>query len=477
MAGARGETRRDTVHMETRMNVALERTESPISVRETKQITTVLWVVALAMTGLIFDGYDLVVYGTCVSTFLRDPAQLGVVSPATAGALGSYALFGVLIGALLAGSVGDILGRRKVLLLSYAWFSVGMALTALTSSVEAFGAMRFLTGLGVGALLGTTAALVSEYAPKGKKNLINAIVYSGVMIGSLLAALLAILLLEHIGWRGMFLIGAMPIVTLLPLAYFKMPESVAWLAARGHIDRVKVVAEQTGFEIPASATEIMASAEPSADKAGFVGLFKSYPVSTILLGLMSATGLMLVYSLNTWLPELMLRAGFNAKGSLSFLLVLNGGAVIGALTGSKVADRFGPKIVVATCFGIGALSIAALTLSFPLSILLAIVAIVGLGTSGTQTLIYGLVANYYRTNVRGAGVAWCAGFGRIGGVGGPILGGFLAGGGFALESIFYILAGLAVLGSVLTLLVPKAKGKIEPNPTVIDQPRIVSVVA
>ena len=88
--------------------------------------------------------------------------------------------------------------------------------------------------------------------------------------------------------------------------------------------------------------------------------------------------------------------------------------------------------------------------------LLAIVAIVGLGTSGTQTLIYGFVANYYRTNVRGAGVAWCAGFGRLGGVGGPLLGGFLVGAGLALNSIFYVLAGVGVLGSLLTLLVPVA---------------------
>jgi hypothetical protein len=90
-----------------------------------------------------------------------------------------------------------------------------------------------------------------------------------------------------------------------------------------------------------------------------------------------------IYSLNTWLPELMRRAGFDAKGSLAFLLVLNGGAVIGALIGSRVADRFGPKPVVAGCFLIGALSIAVLTVSLPLGLLLAFVAIVGLGTSGT----------------------------------------------------------------------------------------------
>ena len=430
------------------------------SARETKQMRTVVWVMSLALAGLLFDGYDLVVYGTCVSTFLRDPAQLGVVTPAIAGQLGSYALFGVLVGALLAGSVGDILGRRKVMLFAYAWFSVGMAITALTSSVAAFGVMRFLTGTGVGALLATTAALVAEFAPRGKKNLCNAIVYSGIPAGSLMAAALAIVLMGGIGWRGLFMIGALPLVTLFPLAYFKLPESVVWLAARGRNAEARALADRTGIEMPEAAPESVQSAPDLIDgKARWAGLFTSYPLATDLLGLMSGMGLLLVYSLNTWLPELMLRAGFDARGSLSFLMVLNGGAVVGALLGSKVADRFGAKRVVAACFALGALAILLLTAGFPLGMLLAVVAVVGLGTSGTQTLIYGLVANFYRTNVRGAGVAWCAGFGRLGGVGGPILGGYLVGGGFALETIFYVLASVAVLGSVLTTLVPSSRIK------------------
>ena len=169
---------------------------------------------------------------------------------------------------------------------------------------------------------------------------------------------------------------------------------------------------------------------------------------------MSVTGLVLVYALNTWLPELMKRAGYSTKGSLAFLLVLNGGAVIGALIGSRIADRFGPKPVVASCFLIGAVSISLLTLSLPIGVLLFFVAIVGLGTSGTQTLLFGFVANYFSTKVRGAAVAWCAGFGRLGGVGGPLLGGLLIAAGLALNSIFYILAAIALLGMILTLLVP-----------------------
>ena len=151
-----------------------------------KRQRTVAWVVGISMVGLMFDGYDLVVYGTVVSTFLRDPSHLGPVDPALAGALGSYALLGVLFGALLAGTFNDRIGRRRTMLGAYAWFSVGMLATALTHTATTFGIFRFMTGLGVGALLATTAAMVSEYAPPGKKNLYNTIAYNGVPLGSLL---------------------------------------------------------------------------------------------------------------------------------------------------------------------------------------------------------------------------------------------------------------------------------------------------
>ena len=437
------------------------------SEQDAKRSRTVAWVVTLATIGLVFDGYDLVIYGTVVPIFLKDPTRIGEVTPVVAGTLGSYA-DRVLVGALLAGSVGDIVGRRKVMLTAYAWFSIGMALTALATTTTMFGLLRFLTGLGVGALVATTGALVAEVAPAGKKNLCNAITYSGVPLGSLLAALAAILFEDAIGWRGMFLVGALPIVTLLPLAYFKMDESVSWLVARGKIDKARAVSERTGVPLPdldaAPAKEV-----PATERVGFAGLFsRNYWLPTVLMGFMSATGLVLVYSLNTWLPELMGRAGFNTKGSLAFLLVLNGGAIIGALGGSRFADRFGPKPVVATCFLIGAVSISLLTFSLPLAILLLFIAIVGLGTSGTQTLIYGFVANYYPTRMRGAGVAWCAGFGRLGGVAGPLLGGFLIAAGLELNVIFYVLAAIAIVGLVLCLLVPSAHRRLDIHSTPIE---------
>ena len=81
------------------------------------------------------------------------------------------------------------------------------------------------------------------------------------------------------------------------------------------------------------------------------------------------------------------------------------------------------------------------------------------------------MANYFRTNVRGAAVAWCAGFGRLGGVGGPLLGGLLVAAGLALNSIFYVLAGVALLGVILTLLVPTRSVQPDRSTTTLSPSR------
>lgn len=432
--------------------------------QDTRRKRTVVWVVALGTVGMIFDGYDLVIYGAVVSTFLDDPSQLGEVTPAVAGTLGSYALIGMMIGALLAGAVGDTIGRRKIMLVSYAWFSIGMFVTALMSSTTTFGVWRFITGLGLGGLIATTGTLVTEVAPPGKKNLCSAIGYSGVPLGGLLGALLAILFLDSIGWRGLFMIGALPLVTLLPLAILKMPESVPWLVSRGRIDEARAICERTGLPMPERAPE-----SEKAERVGFAGLFsRDFVVATVMLGLMSALAQCLNYYLNTWLPVLMEQSGFNAKGSLAFLLVLSGGAILGAVGGSRFADRFGPKPVVAVGFLTGATFIALTTLELPLPVRLLFIAVVGMGTTGTSILIYGLVTNHFPTRMRGAALAWATGFGRLGGISGPVLGGLFLTAGLTVNSIFYILAGFAFVGFILTLLVPRAHRTDDIHSTLVE---------
>ena len=407
------------------------------------------WVVALSTAALIFDGYDLVVYGTVVPTLLADPTQLGAISPQQAGALGSYALIGVMVGALGAGAVGDLIGRRMVILVNLAWFSIGMGLTALAQSVTIFGLCRFVTGIGVGALVATVGALVAEFAEPDQRNRLNAVVYSGVPAGGVLAALVALLFADSDGWRLLFAFGALPLFVLLPLAVWKLPESPQWLLSRGHQSRAMDLAARTGVTL--------SDDEYDSGRTGFAALIRR-PLArpTALLGMMSFVGLLLTYGLNTWLPQIMQTNGFGKAYSLAFLLVLNLGAIVGGLIASYAADRIGgAQRVIVTTFLLAATMLVLLTLQLPLIVLLLAVAIAGVGTIGTQVLIYGLVSGYYPTRARAAGVAWCAGFGRLGGIVGPVVGGILVGAGVGGTVAFVIFAALALCGAAVTALVPR----------------------
>lgn len=466
-----------------------------------KRNSTVGWVVGLAFVGLIFDGYDLVVYGAVLPRFMLGDETTGVLGRAMAapeaGVVGSYAMIGVMIGALIAGTIGDIVGRRIVMLGALAWFSIGMLLSALAQTVAMFSIFRFFTGLGVGALVGITGAIVAEFAPPGKKNLATAFVYTGVPMGSLISALVAINVLPAINapipdqrtaFQILFVIGALPLVTVLPLAIWKMPESIAWLASRGKMDKAIALSQKTGVPVP-EAPPVRAGSKASDSRSGWAGLFGSYFFAAILIGLISASCLLLVYTLNTWLPRIM-QGVVGPTVSLALLLVLNGGAMAGTLFGSRFADKYSPQRIVAIGFVVGVISIGAIGLlvsdiqiptaaeqragavaqgvpGLIIALLWITIVLVGIGTSGVQSLIYAMAANYYRTNVRAAGVAWTGGFGRLGGVLGPIIGGILAATFAAnIENIFYVLAAIALLATVLTLILPKPKAEATAEPIV-----------
>ncbi len=237
-----------------------------------------------------------------------------------------------------------------------------------------------------------------------------------------------------------------------------MPESPQWLAARGRYEEAREISARTGIPVDLRARHLGVAPDPVPGKLGFAALAtRRFAVPTLLLGMMSFVGLLLTYGLNTWLPQIMKANGFDAKGSLSFLLVLNGGAIVGGLIAARLADRRGPQHVVATSFCLATFALVCLTFGLPLPILLAAVAVAGTGTIGTQVLIYGFVSNFYPTEARGAGVAWCAGFGRLGGIVGPVIGGLLIGAGISSGTAFYLFAGIALAGAAATLLVVAPK--------------------
>ena len=210
---------------------------------------TTLWVIAICWVTIIFDGYDLIVYGAVVPALLE--YEDWDLSPQEAGAIGSYALFGMLIGALIAGTVTDIVGRRKIILLCIAWFSLAMGLCAIAPTPELFGVFRFVAGLGLGGVVPTASAITIEYSPPERRKFLYALMFSGYSVGGIMAALLAIPIVPEFGFRAMFWIGMAPLVLVLPLAWKFLPESISFLIARGRRQEAEMLARRYDVSLPA----------------------------------------------------------------------------------------------------------------------------------------------------------------------------------------------------------------------------------
>ncbi|TDD09399.1 MFS transporter [Nonomuraea deserti] len=420
-------------------------------------------VVAICFATIVFDGYDLIVYGSVVPSLLADRSWH--LTAAQVGAIGSYALIGMLIGALVTGAVTDAIGRRKIIIVSVAWFSAAMILCALAPSPELLGLFRFVAGIGLGGVVPTAIALTVEYAPRDRRNLYNALMYSGYSVGGILAAILALALIADHGWRLMFWIGAAPLVLILPLAIRYLPESAAFLLAHGHRAEAEALAVRYGLDLDAVAGDTGRAGEPASDGAhtrtrtGAIALLfrRGNLAATLLFGAASFCGLLLVYGLNTWLPQIMRTAGYPLGSSLQFLLVLNIGAIAGTIAVSFLADRFGPKIVTAGAFLAATLCLYVMSLRLDTAVLMVCVAVAGLGSVGTQILVNGFVATHYPSASRATALGWSLGVGRLGAVLGPLLGGWLLGSGLGFQWNFYGFVLPALLGTVFIAAVPRLR--------------------
>ncbi|MBN7123550.1 MFS transporter [Erwinia billingiae] len=135
------------------------------------------------------------------------------------------------IGALLFGRLAERFGRRPILMVNILMFSIFELLSAWSPTLGTFLAFRVIYGIAMGGVWGVASSLAMETIPDRSRGLMSGIFQAGYPCGYLLASIIFGLFYASVGWRGMFLIGALPVL-LLPFIYFKVPESPVWLAAR-----------------------------------------------------------------------------------------------------------------------------------------------------------------------------------------------------------------------------------------------------
>ncbi|MDN5666980.1 MAG: aromatic acid/H+ symport family MFS transporter [Renibacterium salmoninarum] len=360
---------------------------------------------------VVFDGYDLIVYGTVQTSLIQD-TDWGLTR-STAGTLGSVAFAGMLVGALLAGRTADRLGRRNTILACTLVFSVFTVLCAVAPGPVLFGVFRFIAGVGLGGLMPSVAALAAELVPVKFRAMIATLMLSGVPIGGTMAALLGIGLIPAFGWQSMFLVAALAIVVLLPLAWRYLPETLS---------------KQSRLSA-------------KTDRVGFGNILKTpYLAPSLLFALAVLATLFAWYGLGIWLPNLMQTAGHNLGSALTFAIALNLGAVAGSLLAAPLADRFGPLRVASVTAAFATASLLLLLVNPPTAMVYVLLVVAGVGTHGTQCLILAAIANHYPDRLRGTALGWALGVGRIGAVAAPQVGGLLLAANLGVNSNYIAFA-------------------------------------
>jgi MFS family permease len=395
------------------------------------------WATSLAWSAVLLDGFDLVVLGTVLPVLLD--GKVWGLDAASASVVSTFGLIGMTIGALTIGALTDIIGRRKALMFAVASFSLFTLLCAFAPSVFVFGLWRFLAGIGLGGCLPTAIAIVNEHARSGRAGSATTTVMTGYHVGAVLTALLGILLIPDLGWRAMFVIGAAPALVLVPLMWKFLPES-----------------------------EVFARSKTSAGST-IASLFQGkYLRATIAFCVASFMGLLLVYGLNTWLPQIMRAAGYNLGAALSLLLVLNVGAVVGLVVAGTVADKAGIRRPAILWFITAAIFLALLSVKMPQAGAYVAVFVTGCFVFSAQVLVYAYIGRTYVDGNRATALGWAAGVGRLGAISGPIVGGWLLTAGIAYPWGFYVFAVVGALGAVAVTAV-KARSAAA-TPLVGEQP-------
>ncbi len=371
---------------------------------------------------IIFDGYDLVIYGVVLPLLMQEWSLTAV----QAGMLASTALCGMMFGAMFFGTLADKIGRKKVILICVTFFSGFTFLGAFASSPLEFGVLRFLAGLGIGGVMPNLVALTSEYAPKRIRSTLVGSMFSGYAIGGILSALIGSYLVESQGWQIMFLIAGIPLF-LLPVIWKFLPESLTFLVKTGKTEQAQRIIQKISPEQNLTITTQLVLNEDNVPTGSSVkGLFQQgRAFNTFMFWLVFFMCLLMVYALGSWLPKLMLQAGYSLGASMLFLFALNIGGMVGAIGGGALADRFHLKPVITIMFIVGSAALILLGINSPQFILYSLIAIAGAATIGSQILLYTFVAQFYPTALRSTGMGWASGIGRIGAIIGPVLTGAL----------------------------------------------------
>ena len=409
----------------------------------------------LVVTGLgwLFDSMDTGI----ISFVLPVLAKEWDLSAAQVGWIGSVGLIGMALGAVLAGTIADKLGRKNVFAATVILYSVSTGMCAVAWNYESLLFFRFLVGFGLGGELPVAATLMSEYAPSHLRGRFIVLLESFWGVGWLVAALISYVIIPKFGWQVAFIIGALPALYVFAIR-LHMPESIRYLISNKKIDEakriildleVKLGVESKPFDKELSALEL--GSEKTA-KPQFSSLWsEQFRVRTIMLWLTWFGIVYSYYGIFMWLPSIVYAQGLEVVKTFEYVLIMTTAQLPGYFAAAWLVDKIGRRYTLASFLLMSGVCSYFFGNAETATSLLMWGAAMSFFNLGAWGVIYTYTPELYPTSIRALGSGWAAGFGRIGGMLAPMLVGVLLANGFGIEIIFVMFASVFAIISVIVL--------------------------
>ena len=341
------------------------------------------------------------------------------------GTLLSAGLFGMAAGSLFVAPFADRFGRRTIILGCLGLITLGMLLSALAQRPLELGALRVLTGIGIGGMLASLSVITAEYSSDKWRQTAVALQATGYPVGATVGGSIAALLITRYGWRSLFLFGGLASLLMVPIVRRFVPESGDFLRARP------------------------AGGEAAGGTLG--GLFtREHGRNTLLIWSAFFLVMFSFYFVLSWTPKLLVAAGLSARQGITGGVLLNLGGIVGGSLFSYLALRRGAKgLTSAYCGAAAGLLVLFGLLGSTLGPAFVVALGIGIFLFGSMVGLYALAPGLYPAPVRATGMGWAIGIGRLGAILAPVTVGVLIDGGWQAPELYYAFAAPLVAAGVV----------------------------
>lgn len=399
------------------------------------QITVIMVCFVLTM----LDGFDVL----AISFTAPSISDEWKIKAETLGWIFGAGLGGMMLGAMFIAPLSDIFGRRIMVLISLTVISIAMFMTGTVTSVWQLMVFRLIAGLGIGSMLASLTSMAAEYSPLRRRNLTITFVSTGYPVGATLGGIVAAWIIPEYGWRTVFYAGGILTAAMIPIVLLYLPESLYFLMekqprrALQRMNKILLKLKQTEFqEMPAVNTS---KKQARATVMSLLTTDRRSP--TILLWLSFFMCFMTLYFLVSWIPKIVVDAGFPLEIGIYTGTAFNLGAIIGVVLLGYLSDKKGLRPLIFWFLVVGAVLMVAYGISPTIvAVFLVLYFLLGFFVDGGFAGLYAVAARIYPTEIRTTGIGWAIGAGRTGAIAGPVIGGLLIGVGLPMAITFMIFA-------------------------------------